>query len=69
MVANKRAALGYLYCGSGCPANLPTADPAQPDDPEDYQDRAAPAAYRVRAGTLLLANTDLLEPTFRRSVI
>jgi putative transcriptional regulator len=23
----------------------------------------------VRAGTLLLANTDLLEPTFRRSVI
>jgi putative transcriptional regulator len=39
---------------------------AQPEDPEDY---AAPAAYRVRAGTLLLANTDLLEPTFRRSVI
>lgn len=29
----------------------------------------APAANRVRAGTLLLANTDLLEPTFRRSVI
>ena len=29
----------------------------------------APAAHRVRAGTLLLANTDLLEPTFRRSVI
>src|SRR5258708_26958608 len=25
--------------------------------------------HRVRAGTLLLANTDLLEPTFRRSVI
>ncbi len=42
---------------------------AQPDDPEEYQDRAAPAAPRVRAGTLLLANTDLLEPTFRRSVI
>ncbi|MDA2892243.1 YqgE/AlgH family protein [Mycolicibacterium sp. BiH015] len=42
---------------------------AQPDDPEDYQDRAAPIAPRVRAGTLLLANTDLLEPTFRRSVI
>jgi putative transcriptional regulator len=39
---------------------------AQPEDPEDY---AAPAAHRVRAGTLLLANTDLLEPTFRRSVI
>ena len=29
----------------------------------------APAAHRVRAGTLLLANTDLLEPTFRRTVI
>ncbi|MCV7054769.1 YqgE/AlgH family protein [Mycolicibacterium gilvum] len=42
---------------------------ASPDDPEDYQDRAAPAAHRVRAGTMLLANTDLLEPTFRRSVI
>src|SRR4029078_2818610 len=27
------------------------------------------ASPRVRAGTLLLANTDLLEPTFRRSVI
>ncbi|MBY0440884.1 MAG: YqgE/AlgH family protein [Mycobacteriaceae bacterium] len=39
---------------------------AQPDDPEDY---AAPTAHRVRAGTLLLANTDLLEPTFRRTVI
>ncbi|MGV0635616.1 YqgE/AlgH family protein [Mycolicibacillus trivialis] len=39
---------------------------AQPEDPEDY---AAPAAHRLRAGTLLLANTDLLEPTFRRSVI
>ncbi|KJX75939.1 hypothetical protein MLPM_0028 [Mycobacterium lepromatosis] len=38
----------------------------QPEDPEDY---VAPAAQRVRAGTLLLANTDLLEPTFRRSVI
>ena len=42
---------------------------AQHDDPEDFQDRAAPLAPRVRAGTLLLANTDLLEPTFRRSVI
>ena len=39
---------------------------AQPEDPEDF---LAPAANRVRAGTLLLANTDLLEPTFRRSVI
>ena len=38
----------------------------QPEDPEDF---IAPAAHRVRAGTLLLANTDLLEPTFRRSVI
>jgi putative transcriptional regulator len=36
------------------------------EDPEDY---AAPASYRVRPGTLLLANTGLLEPTFRRSVI
>jgi putative transcriptional regulator len=39
---------------------------AQHEDPEDF---VAPAAQRVRAGTLLLANTDLLEPTFRRSVI
>ncbi len=39
---------------------------AQQDDPEDY---VAPTTPRVRAGTLLLANTDLLEPTFRRSVI
>ena len=39
---------------------------AQPEDPEDF---VAPAAQRVRAGTLLLANTDLMEPTFRRSVI
>ncbi|WP_428339822.1 YqgE/AlgH family protein [Mycobacterium sp.] len=39
---------------------------AQSEDPEDF---IAPAAHRVRAGTLLLANTDLLEPTFRRSVI
>lgn len=38
----------------------------QQEDPEDF---VAPAAHRVRAGTLLLANTDLLEPTFRRSVI
>jgi len=39
---------------------------AHQEDPEDF---VAPAANRVRAGTLLLANTDLMEPTFRRSVI
>jgi putative transcriptional regulator len=39
---------------------------ARPEDPEDF---VAPAANRVRAGTLLLANIDLLEPTFRRSAI
>ena len=39
---------------------------AQSEEPEDF---VAPATPRVRAGTLLLANTDLLEPTFRRSVI
>ncbi|MDR3659175.1 MAG: YqgE/AlgH family protein [Mycobacterium sp.] len=39
---------------------------AQSEEPEDF---IAPVAHRVRAGTLLLANTDLLEPTFRRSVI
>ena len=39
---------------------------AQPEDPEEFM---APAAHRVRAGSLLLANTDLLEPTFRRSII
>jgi len=39
---------------------------AQQEDPEDF---IAPAANRVRAGTLLLASTDLQEPTFRRSVI
>ena len=39
---------------------------AQSEDPEDF---IAPATHRVRAGTLLLANTDLLEPTFRRTVI
>jgi putative transcriptional regulator len=36
---------------------------------EDPEDHIAPATHRVRAGTLLLANTDLVEPTFRRSVI
>ena len=39
---------------------------AQSEEPEDF---LAPAANRVRAGTLLLANVDLYEPTFRRSVI
>ena len=39
---------------------------AQSEDPEEF---TAPAANRVRAGTLLLANIDLMEPTFRRSVI
>lgn len=37
--------------------------------PEEPEDHVARAAQRVRAGTLLLANTHLLEPTFRRSVI
>jgi putative transcriptional regulator len=41
-------------------------DVAHSEEPEDF---IAPAAQRVRSGTLLLANTDLLEPTFRRSVI
>jgi len=41
---------------------------AQSEEPEDYRD-FAPASHGIRAGTLLLANTDLLEPTFRRSVI
>jgi putative transcriptional regulator len=39
---------------------------AQSEDPDE---QFAPAAHRVRAGTLLLANIDLMEPTFRRSVI
>lgn len=39
---------------------------AASDDPEDH---VAPAGHQVRPGTLLLANTALLEPTFRRSVI
>lgn len=41
-------------------------DVAHSEEPEDF---IAPAAQRVRSGTLLLANTDLLEPTFRRTVI
>ena len=45
--------------------------PEDPEDPGDYAGEyaGAPAANRVRAGTLLLANIDLMEPTFRRSVI
>ena len=39
---------------------------SQQEDPEDF---IAPAENQVRAGTLLLASTDLMEPTFRRSVI
>ena len=55
-------------------ARLPRLMPQGCDDgevpqSEDPEDSVAPAAQRVRAGTLLLANTDLLEPTFRRSVI
>ena len=38
----------------------------QPEEPEDH---VTPTAPHVRAGTLLLADTDLLEPTFRRTVI
>jgi putative transcriptional regulator len=48
---------------------LPECDDGLMPPPEDPEDSVAPAAQRVRAGTLLLANTDLLEPTFRRSVI
>ncbi len=39
---------------------------SQPEDPEEFTARAA---NRVRAGTLLLANIDLMEPTFRRSAV
>src|SRR5204863_1196323 len=42
------------------------AEVAHYEAPEDFD---APTAHRVRAGTLLLANTDLLEPTCPRSVI
>jgi putative transcriptional regulator len=52
------ATTALCWCHDGC------VSPSE--DPEDF---VAPAAHRVRAGTLLLANTDLLEPTFRRSVI
>jgi putative transcriptional regulator len=46
-------------------------DPTPEFYPEGARDaqRAIPAAGRVRPGTLLLASTDLLEPTFARTVI
>lgn len=56
-----RASLSRQCCGECDDVQV-----AQHEDPEDY---VVPAAQRVRAGTLLLANTDLFEPTFRRSVI
>ncbi|MFW0793113.1 YqgE/AlgH family protein [Gordonia sp. CPCC 205515] len=42
----------------------------EPDEPtpEAYSQEASPVG-RVRPGTLLLASTDLLEPTFARSVV
>jgi putative transcriptional regulator len=46
---------------------------AHKDDPDEGEGTGeryvAPPAHRLRAGTLLVANTHLLEPTFRRSVI
>ncbi|GAA2546999.1 YqgE/AlgH family protein [Mycolicibacterium diernhoferi] len=36
---------------------------------EEPEDHITPTAPHVRAGTLLLADTDLFEPTFRRTVI
>lgn len=42
----------------------------EPEEGEGTRDaHAAPSVHRLRAGTLLLANTNLFEPTFRRSVI
>ncbi|MUM17085.1 YqgE/AlgH family protein [Mycobacterium sp. CBMA271] len=42
----------------------------EPDEGEAYSEGyMAPPAHRLRAGTLLVANTNLFEPTFRRSVI
>ena len=55
-----------IVCPSDAVLGCHDGGVSPPEDPEDY---VAPAAQRVRAGTLLLANTDLLEPTFRRSVI
>src|SRR6478752_6769582 len=70
--ANRQPAPQYKYPGG--PRLFATVtrcwchdgEVAHSEDPEDF---IAPAPHRVRAGTLLLANTDLLEPTFRRSVI
>lgn len=60
-----------MLAGARTSPQVPTAGchdghVAPSEDPEDF---VAPATQRLRAGTLLLANTDLLEPTFRRSVI
>lgn len=42
----------------------------EPEEGEAYgEGYMAPPAHRLRAGTLLIANTNLFEPTFRRSVI
>lgn len=57
---------GRVVCPGAVGVGCDDGGVAQYEDPEDY---VAPAAQRVRAGTLLLANTDLLEPTFRRSAI
>lgn len=68
----KRPAPQYKYPGKPCALVTASAcgchdgGVAQSEEPEDF---IAPATHRIRAGTLLLANTDLLEPTFRRSVI
>lgn len=43
-----------------------TAVEQHQDEPED---RTAPATPKVRPGSLLLASTDLTEPTFRRTVV
>lgn len=46
---------------------------AQWDEPDEGdgggEGYVAPPAHHLRAGTLLVANTNLFEPTFRRSVI
>lgn len=47
-------------------------DDSEDPTPEFYSEGAAPdmpAAGRVRPGTLLIASTDLIEPTFARTVI
>ncbi|MEE3851936.1 YqgE/AlgH family protein [Gordonia sp. LSe1-13] len=54
---------------------MAAGDESEEPTPEFYSEgaegspRDAPAARRVRPGTLLLAATDLLEPTFARTVI